>query len=412
MPQALSSDISTNPYKNDFPLLARYPELAFLDSAATAQRPASVIEAQGNFYCTTNANPLRGLYDLSVRATQCIDEARRAIAHFVGSDNPREIIFTKNASEGLNLIARAFAATVLDNTSEIVISIAEHHSNLIPWQELARTSGAKLVYVYPNERGIITPEELASKLSTRTKIVALTHISNVLGSQNPLETLAPLVHEAGAYLVVDAAQSAPHIPLDVQAIGADFLSFSAHKCLGPFGIGVVWGKLSLLEAARPFLLGGEMISSVTKDAACWAPVPEKFEAGTQDAAGIYATHQAIQYLNTLGFDTIQKREEALVAAAFDALQDLEYVEIIGSPHPEDHHGVISFNVRGIHPHDVSSILDMHNVAIRAGHHCAEPLLDWMGIDSCCRASFAFYNDKSDIDKLINGLTQVWSTFNG
>ena len=405
-------DIAANPYKQDFPLLAANPDLAFLDSAATAQRPAVALDAQRDFYETMNANALRGLYRLSVEATEAIEEARAHVARFIGAADAREIVFCRNASEALNLVALAFAPTVLEPGDEVCITIMEHHSNLIPWQQACRAAGARLVHLFPDEDGVISEAELDAKIGPRTKIVAAAQVSNVLGIENPVPAMARRVHAHGGFMVVDGAQSVPHLPVDVRKLGADFFAFSAHKALGPFGVGVLWGKLDLLEAMPPFLTGGEMISSVTQDGAVWAPVPEKFEAGTQDAAGIVGTAAALGYLEGIGWNALQAREQALVRTAMERMAALPYLEIIGHPDPAQHHGAISFNVRGIHPHDVASILDEHDVAIRAGHHCAQPLLAWLGVESCCRASLAFYNDEGDIDALIAGLDTVWRTFNG
>ncbi|WP_418831178.1 aminotransferase class V-fold PLP-dependent enzyme [Paraeggerthella sp.] len=408
----MSVDIAANPYRKDFPLLEANPSLAFLDSAATAQRPAAVLDAQRAFYETMNANALRGLYRLSVDATQAIDQARASIARFIGSHDARELVFCRNASEALNLVAKAFAPTVLEPGDEVCVTIMEHHSNLVPWQQACRKAGASLVYLYPNENGVITDQELDAKIGPKTKIVAAAHVSNVLGIENPLAAMAERVHAQGGYLVVDGAQSVPHMPVDVHAIGCDFFAFSAHKAFGPFGVGMLWGSLDLLEEMPPFLTGGEMISSVTQIDAVWAPVPEKFEAGTQDAAGIAASAAGIAYIESIGWDAVQAREQALVRACMDRLAKLPYVRVLGHLDPAQHHGAVSFNVDGIHPHDVASILDEHNVAIRAGQHCAQPLLTWLGEESCCRASLALYNDESDIEALIAGLETVWRTFNG
>ena len=409
-----AANIAENPYKRDFPLLANHPDLVFLDSAATAQRPAAVLDAQRRFYEEMNANALRGLYRLSVEATEAIEIARQRVAKFIGAPDAHDIVLTRNASESLNIVAKAFAPTVLKPGDEVCITIMEHHSNLIPWQQACRAAGAKLVYLYPTKTGELTDAEIAEKIGPRTKIVACTQVSNVLGCRVPVEKLAAAVHARGGYLVVDAAQSVPHMPVDVRELGADFLAFSAHKALGPMGVGVLWGRLELLGAMPPFLTGGEMIDSVTEQDAVWAPVPEKFEAGTQDAAGIYATGAALDYLvNQVGYDTVQAREQALVHYAMSRMVELPYVEIIGSIYWDRHHGVISFNVRGVHPHDVASILDMQGVCIRAGHHCAQPLLTWLGVENlaCCRASLAFYNDKHDVDAFIDGLESVYRTFN-
>lgn len=408
-------------FKNDFPLLDQHPDLAFLDSAATAQRPSCVLNAQRDFYEKMNANPLRGLYSLSVEATEAIARVRTQIAKLIGAvdsagrPDSNDIVFTRNTSESLNLVAKSFAPLVLNDGDEVAITIMEHHSNLIPWQQVCRAKGAKLVYLYPNDEGVITDEEIAAKIGPKTKIAAAGEVSNVLGVRNPVEKIAAAVHVQGGYMVVDGAQSVPHMPVDVRELGADFFAFSAHKALGPMGIGVLWGAHELLEQMPPMLTGGEMIDSVTETDAVWAPVPAKFEAGTQDAAGIYATGAALDYLvNTVGYDTVQQREAELVAYAMEKFAALPYVDVIGPTDAAMHHGVVSFNVRGIHPHDVASILDMDGVCIRAGHHCAQPLLTWLGVENlaCCRASVAFYNDKHDIDALISGLDHVWSTFNG
>ncbi|MBE6469096.1 MAG: SufS family cysteine desulfurase [Coriobacteriaceae bacterium] len=408
-------DIEANPYKADFPLLAGNPGIAFLDSAATAQRPAAVLEAQTRFYETMNANPLRGLYSLSVEATEAIARVRAQVARVIGAPSALDVVFTRNTSESLNLVAKSFAPTVLEPGDEIAITIMEHHSNLIPWQQAAASAGATLVYLYPTKTGELTDDEIASKVGERTKIVATTQVSNVLGVEVPVAKLGRAVHAHGGYLVVDGAQSVPHMPVDVEAIGADFFAFSAHKALGPMGIGVLWGRHELLEQMPPMLTGGEMIDSVSEQGAVWAPVPEKFEAGTQDAAGIYATGAALDYLvNQVGYEAIQAREQALVHHLMGEITQLPFVDVIGSIYWDRHHGVVSFNVRGIHPHDVASIMDMDGVCIRAGHHCAQPLLTWLGVENlaCCRASVAFYNDKHDIDAFIAGLKRVWSTFNG
>ena len=414
-------DIEKNPYKADFPLLASRPDIAFLDSAATAQRPACVLDAERDFYTKMNANPLRGLYSLSVAATSEIGAVREQIARLIGAVDEAgkpladDIVFTRNTSESLNLVTKSFAPTVLHAGDEVVITVMEHHSNLIPWQQACRAAGAKLAYLYPDEQGFISDEEIAAKIGPSTRIVAVGEVSNVMGVRNPVEKIAEEAHANGAYVVVDAAQSVPHMAVDVRALGADFLAFSGHKALGPLGIGVLWGRHELLAGMPPMLTGGEMIDSVSEQDATWAPVPEKFEAGTQDAAGIYATGAALTYLTqTVGYDDVAAREAALVSYLMGQMAELDYIDVIGPAEASAHHGVVSFNVRGIHPHDVASILDMSGVCIRAGHHCAQPLLTWLGVENlaCCRASVAFYNDKSDIDRLIDGLAQVWQVFHG
>lgn len=408
-------DIRQNPYKADFPLLASHPDIAFLDSAATAQRPACVLDAQRHFYETMNANPLRGLYGLSVEATTAVGHARELAARLIAAPDPRDVVFTRNTSESLNLVAKSFSPLVLGPGDEVAITIMEHHSNLIPWQEACRAAGARLVYLYPEKDGTLTDAEIAEKVGPRTRIVAAAHVSNVMGCELPVRRLADAAHAVGAVMVVDAAQSVPHLPVSVDELGADFLAFSGHKALGPMGVGVLWGRREFLDQMPPMLTGGEMIDSVREQDATWAPVPEKFEAGTQDAAGIYATGVGLAYLTeAVGYEAVAEREGALVAYAMERMADLGFVDLIGPEDPARHHGVISFNVRGVHPHDVASILDTSGVCIRAGHHCAQPLLAWLGVENlaCCRASLAFYNDKSDVDRLVDGLTQVWGIFHG
>lgn len=411
-----ATDITTNPYKADFPLLAAHPTLSFLDSAATAQRPATALDAERRFYETMNANPLRGLYKLSVDATAAIEEARGKLATFLGAKDKDEVIFTRNASEALNLLAKTLGPTVLEPGDEVVITIMEHHSNLIPWQQVCRATGAKLVFLRPDKgpKGNfeISPEEVAAKIGPRAKIVSVTHVSNVLGVENDVRAIADAAHAVGATVIADGAQSLPHVHVDVERLGVDAFVFSAHKLGGPMGIGGLWAHRALLESLPPFLTGGEMIDSVTETDAVWAPIPEKFEAGTQDAAGIYATGAAIDYIEAHGRDQLEERERNLAAYLAEQLEALDFVDLVGPADPRHHVGAVSFNVRGIHPHDVSSLLDTKDVDIRAGHHCAQPLLTWLGIESCCRASVAFYNDKADIDQLVDGLRFVWGVFHG
>ena len=407
-------DIEANPYKKDFPLFGRHPEVAFLDSAATAQRPAAVLDAQREFYETMNANPLRGLYELSYEATNAINDARKHIARFIGAgeDNWHDIVLCRNTSEALNLISFSLSEMVLKPGDEVCITIMEHHSNCVPWQLACKRHGAKLVYMYLDEEGHLTEQEMRAKIGPKTKIVSAMQVSNVLGVQNDVKMLGQIAHEFGAYMVVDGAQSVPHMPVNVTDLNCDFFAFSGHKVFGPMGIGILWGKHELLDAMPPFLTGGEMIDSVSEQSAVWAPVPEKFEAGTQDAAGAYALGAALTYVEQVGWEAMQSREAALTKYCFDELSKLDFISIYGPKDPAEHHGVISFNVKNVHPHDVSGILDSVHVAIRAGHHCAQPLMSQLGCMSNCRASMAFYNDKADIDQLIDGLKLVWSMFDG
>ena len=407
-------DIEVNPYKKDFPLFGRHPEVAFLDSAATAQRPAAVLDAQREFYETMNANPLRGLYELSYEATNAINDARKHIARFIGTgeDNWHDIVLCRNTSEALNLISFSLSEMVLKPGDEVCITIMEHHSNCVPWQLACKRHGAKLVYMYLDEEGHLTEQEMRAKIGPKTKIVSAMQVSNVLGVENDVKLLGQIAHEFGAYMVVDGAQSVPHMPVNVTDLDCDFFAFSGHKVFGPMGIGILWGKHELLDAMPPFLTGGEMIDSVSEQSAVWAPVPEKFEAGTQDAAGAYALGAALTYVEQVGWEAMQSREAALTKYCFDELSKLDFISIYGPKDPAEHHGVISFNVKNVHPHDVSGILDSVHVATRAGHHCAQPLMSQLGCMSNCRASMAFYNDKADIDQLIDGLKLVWSMFDG
>ena len=410
------ADIAKNPFRAEFALLANSPELVYLDSAATEQRPACVLDAQRRFYETMNANPLRGLYRLSIEATEAIARARAHVARFIGAPESDEVVFVRNASEALNLAAKGLAGICdLKPGDEVVISIMEHHSNLIPWQQLCRATGATLVYLRPEKGGdyVISNEEIEAKIGPKTRIVSIGQVSNVLGVENPVRAIAKRAHEMGAYVVVDGAQAVPHMAVDVRDLGADMYAFSAHKIMGPMGIGVLWGKREILEAMPPMLLGGEMIDWVSETEAAWAPIPEKFEAGTQDAAGAYALDAALTYVESIGMDNLVAREHALMRYLVTRMEELPYIEFTGSHDPARHHGAFSFNVAGIHPHDVASLLDGYNVAIRAGHHCAQPLLTWLGgMGSSCRASIGVYNDKNDIDRLVEGLEGVWGMFHG
>ena len=413
---AQTVDIVANPFKADFPLLSeRHPEVAFLDSAATAQRPACVLDAQREFYETMNANPLRGLYELSYKATEAIADARRHVARFIGAGDTREaakdVVFCRNASEALNLLAYSYGGMVLGPGDEVCISIMEHHSNCVPWQQVCARTGAKLVYMYLDDDARLSEAEMRAKINPATKIVSVMQVSNVLGVENDIALLTQIAHENGAVMIVDGAQSVPHIPVNVAALDCDFFVFSAHKVFGPMGIGVLWGKHDLLDAMPPFLTGGEMIEVVTEQGATWAPVPEKFEAGTQDAAGIFGLDAALTYVENIGLDVIAAREATLVDYCMSELEKLDFITLYGPKDHAAHHGVVSFNVNNVHPHDVSGILDNSHVAIRAGHHCAQPLMAQIGCQSCCRASMAFYNDKADVDALIEALKIVDGMFN-
>jgi len=406
------TDLSLSPYRDDFPLLRENAGLVFLDSAATAQRPQMVLDATRDFYERLNSNPLRGLYRLSVQATEAIEEVRAKVADFIGAPSPDEVVFTRNTSESLNLMALSYGAANLHEGDEVCISIMEHHSNLIPWQQVCRRTGAHLVYLRPDAEGVIDEAEMERCIGPRTRIVSIAHVSNVLGVCNPVAEIVRRAHGFGAICIVDGAQSAPHLAIDVTAMGCDAFAFSAHKLFGPMGVGVLWARRDLLEGMEPVLTGGEMIDWVTETEAGWAPIPQKFEAGTQDAAGIAGLGAAIDYIHGVGLDRMEAREKALCTLCATRLAELPYIRVIGPTDPDHRVGVVSFNVCGVHPHDVASILDSRDIAIRAGHHCAQPLLAWLGIESCCRASVALYNDRQDIDRLIAGLEEVWEMFHG
>lgn len=398
-------DLLAYDYKKDFPLL-QHTDVAYLDNAATAQRPLCVIEAERDFYLKHNANPLRGLYQLAMEATDVYENARVAVQKFINAKYMEEIIFTRNTTESLNLVAFSYALYNLKPGDEIVTTIMEHHSNMLPWRMAAEATGAVVKYIDCAVDGSISDKDLQQAITEKTKIVAMAQISNVLGRLNPIEKAIELAHKVGAVVVVDAAQSAPHMAIDVQKLDADFLAFSGHKMFGPMGIGVLYGKKALLEAMPPFLRGGEMISMVSRDGQEYAPLPHKFEAGTVNAAGAAGLHAAIDYINSVGFDIIEEREAALTELAFTAMQKIKGVNIIGSPYVEDHKGIITFTVEGVHPHDIAAILDADGVNIRAGNHCAQPLLDHLCTGATARASFAFYNDAADIKRFIDSLSTI------
>ena len=380
--------------------------LVYLDNAATVQKPLPVLRAVDDFYRSENANPHRGLYALSVEATQRYEDARRAVKKFIGAKKDCEVLFTRNASESLNLVAYSYGLTFLREGDEIVLPVSEHHSNLVPWQMVAKAKGAKLVYLYPDENGRLPHAELA-KITKKTKIVTLAHVSNVLGSVYPVEKIAAAAHAVGAVVVVDCAQSIPHMSVDVQKLGADFMAFSGHKMMAPTGIGVLYGREELLDAMPPFLRGGEMIEYVDEQGATFAPLPQKFEAGTQNVGGAVGLEAAIRYLQRVGYDYIAKTEHELLNYALDGMAKIPHVTVYGgTDNRVNRCGVISFNVDGVHPHDVASILDAGGVAIRAGHHCAQPLMEYLKVNATCRASLYFYNTKEDVDIFLDCLKNV------
>ena len=392
-------------YRNDFPLLMQN-KIIYIDNAATSQRPQCVIDAEGDFYKNYNANPLRGLYSLSVEATEVYENAREAVRKIICAEKSNEIIFTRNTTESLNLVAYSYGLSNVKKGDEIVVSIMEHHSDLLPWQMVAKTCGAELKFIECAKDGSIDLEKVKELITSRTKIVAMTQVSNVLGREYPVKEIAKLAHEKGAVMVVDGAQSTPHIRVDVTDLDADFFAFSGHKLLAPMGIGVLYGKEELLEKMPPFLSGGEMIDSVTRTSAVYAELPHKFEAGTVNAAGAAGLKAAIDYIEKVGFDYIGEREIALTSRAIEKMKKIPHVNIIGSENADEHTGIVTFTIDNVHPHDISEILAADGIAVRAGHHCAQPLLTHLGLNSTARASFAFYNTEDEVDKFTDSVATI------
>lgn len=392
-------------YKKDFPLLAVTAD-AYLDNAATAQRPRCVMDAEADFYLHHNANPLRGLYPLSVEATEIYEASRETVRGFIGAASADEIIFTRNTTESLNLVAYSYGLTHVKAGDEVLVSVMEHHSDLLPWQMVCRAAGAELKFIECAPDGSIDLTAVERLITAKTKIVAIAQVSNVLGREYPVAEIARLAHKKGAVIVVDGAQSTPHMPVDVRALDADFFAFSGHKVFGPMGIGVLYGKRALLDAMPPFLTGGEMIESVTRTGAVYAELPHKFEAGTVNAAGAAGLKAALEYVSGVGFAEMQRRELALTAHAMEALGAIDHVHILGSSKPEEHTGIVTFTLDGVHPHDISEILASDGVCVRAGHHCAQPLLAHLGLNATVRASMAFYNTPDEIDRLAHSLSTV------
>ena len=392
-------------YRDNFPLL-KSQDIAYLDNAATAQRPQCVLDAIAKFYETENANPLRGLYPLSVAATESYENARKAVRAFLNAKSSREIIFTRNTTESINLVAYSYGLSHVKAGDEVLVSIMEHHSNLLPWQMVCRQTGATLKFMECKMDGTLDLNKVESLITGKTKIVACTQVSNVLGRVNPIREIAALAHRVGAVMVVDGAQSTPHIPVDVQTLDADFFAFSGHKVYGPMGIGALYGREELLNDMPPFLTGGEMIESVTREGATYAELPHKFEAGTVDAAGAVGLHAAIDYVNRVGFAEMRSRELALTQRVMEGIRQIPCVHVLGSENPEEHCGIITFTVDGVHPHDISEILASDGVAIRAGHHCAQPLHTYLKHPSTARASLAFYNTEADVDRLLDSISTL------
>lgn len=399
--------------KEDFPILkieVRGKRFVYLDSAATTQKPIQVIEAINNYYKNFNSNVHRGNYYISEEATKLYEEARMKVAKFINAESPRTIVFTRNATEAINLVAYSWGRKNINESDEIILTVMEHHSNLVPWQILAKEKKAKLKFIPVNEDGTLQLEKLYELLTPRSKLLAITHVSNVLGTINPIKEIVEIAHKNGTAVTVDGAQSVPHIPVDVKDLKCDFLAFSGHKMLGPMGIGVLYGKEELLEKSEPFLGGGEMISQVWLDKATWNEIPWKFEAGTPNVEGAIGLGTAIDYLTKIGMENVEKEERKLTTYAIKKLKEIGGIKIYGPKNPELRSGVISFNLENIHPHDVGTILDQEGIAVRVGSHCAQPLMARFNTSSMVRASFYIYNSEEEIDIMISALKKVKEIF--
>jgi len=405
--------IDVEKIRKDFPILDQIVNdepLVYLDNAATTQKPKAVLEAVNRYYQEDNANVHRGVHTLAERATASYEAARETVRRFINASSTKEVLFTRGTTTGLNWVGR-FAEEILEEGDEVLISIMEHHSNILPWQEACRKTGAKLVYAYLKDGGLDL-EDFRKKLTDRTKFVSIAHASNVLGVINPVQEIAQLAHEKGAIVVVDGAQSVPHMKIDVQKLDADFFVFSGHKMAGPTGIGVLYGKEHYLNQMSPVEFGGEMIDFVYEQSATWKELPWKFEAGTPNMAGAIGLAAAIDYLEAIGMDAIERHEQDLIAYVFPKLQAIEGLKIYGSQDLAKRSGVISFNLGDLHPHDLATALDYEGVAVRAGHHCAQPLIQYLEVPATARASFYLYNTKEDCDKLVEALIKTKEFFNG
>lgn len=392
--------------RREFPILDQLVNdepLVYLDNAATTQKPQAVLDALTAYYQHDNANVHRGVHTLAERATHAYEGAREKVRRFINAKESAEVLFTRGTTTSLNWIAKSFGDAFVEAGDEIVISYMEHHSNIIPWQQLAARKQAKLVYIDVTADGFLDLEDARRKISPKTKIVAIAHVSNVLGVINPVAELTQLAHENGGIMVIDGAQSTPHMPVDVQALDCDFYAFSGHKMCGPTGIGVLYGKRAWLDRMEPVEFGGEMIDFVNLYDSTWKELPWKFEAGTPNIAGGIALGAAIDYLTAIGMQTIHEYEQSLVDYALPKLLAIDGLTVYGPQDPAHHTGVIAFNLEGLHPHDVATALDMEGVAVRAGHHCAQPLLNYLKVPATARASFYFYNTKEDADRLVDAI---------
>lgn len=396
---------------SDFPILAageNGKRLVYLDNAATTQHPLQVMDRVRDYYLHDNANPHRGVYDLARRATDIHEHSREVVAGFLNAARSEEIVFTQNTSEAINLVASSYGMKFVGEGDEIVISVSEHHSNLVPWQRVAGARHAKLKYLYPNEDGRYTEETINETITEKTKVVAIAQVSNVLGLINPIDIVVKRAHEVGAVVVLDCAQSVPHMKVDVRALDVDFAAFSGHKIYAPMGTGALYGKYELLDKMPPFMSGGDMINQVHEYKTTFAKPPRKFEAGTRNVGGEAGLAAAIEYVDKIGWDKIEQEEDTLIKMALEGMKKFPEVTIYGDASGVGRKGVISFNIGDVHPHDVASIMDDNGVAIRAGHHCAQPLMDYLKINSCCRVSFALYNTEEDVKIFLESINKVRS----
>lgn len=394
--------------KQEFPIFQNR-DVVYLDNASSTQKPAAVIEAMTRYYETSYANTNRGAYQLGADSTRCMEDGRETVRRFINAELTEEIIFTKGTTEAINMVAASFGENEIGPGDEVAVLITEHHANLLPWQRLCKQKGATLVYLYMDDAFCFSAEEINTKISTKTKIVACAWVSNALGIVNPIKEIIKRAHEVGAKVLVDAAQSVAHFAIDVQALDIDFLAFSGHKMYGPMGIGVLYGKKQLLESMPPFLLGGDMVEYVYEQEVTFADLPYKFEAGTQNVAGVTGLAAAIEFCLGIGFDEIQRHQQDLLEYATEKLGALPYVQIVGAQNPA-RTGIISFMVEGVHPHDLASILDSNGVCMRAGNHCAQPLMRRLGINATTRMSFGVYNTRTDIDVAIKAVQQAKEMF--
>lgn len=398
-------------YKDDFPLISENKHIHYLDSAATAQRPQAVIDGLVNYFKQSNGNAGRGSHSLAIASSIIIEETRKKVSAFIGAENTESIVFTKNCTEALNIIAYCYAVPFLKKDDEILLAISNHHANLVTWQFAAKQTGAKLKYVYLNKDGSLDMQDFKAKLSEKTKIVAVSSVVNATGIINPVDEITRLAHKEGALTVIDASQSITHFKQNVKEMNCDFLTFSGHKLFSAFGVGVLYGKKDLLEKMPPFLYGGDMINFVTEEDAEFKDSPHKYEGGTLDASAIASLQAAIEYIESVGYETIASVIHELDSYAISELKKLGFIEMYCTESGQ-RAGIIAFNVKDVHSHDTAYILNEYGVMVRSGHHCTQPLMKYLGINSCCRASFSIFNTKEDIDIMISALKKVHSVFNG